>query len=445
MSELYEPVYFGVGVFDWRPHKKQVEVLRSNVKNKVIAAGRRGGKSDLIAVEWIRGALTKEFPKQACIAPISKQSKILFNKMTKYLLGSVVESDVGKIIETPYPRIVFKNGSFIDFASADKPDSLRGEAYDRVVLDEAGNVKDSAMAAIRPMLFDSGGPLWKIGTPRGQNHFFESFQEGLMEGKETKAFTWTSLDNPHIDLNEVNKEIQKYGRSSIYIKSEVFAEFVDDIGRVFKWRDIQECFNSRIEFLPKGIEGKKYVTVADIAKYQDFTVIGTWDVTERPYKLVAFDRFNITTVPGLKNIAFATDYVPRKILGQWERFNKGKVLIDSTGAGDPVLERLQKLIPRAEGFQFKSNEIKFNLIQKLVGFIESHSLLIPKLDETEIIENELRFFEYEKTPSGKYRLEAKEGFTDDCVTMCALAVESAEAKRATSMVSFGVSKELNNS
>ena len=55
----------------------------------------------------------------------------------------------------------------VDFGSANNPDTLRGEGYDRIFKDEDAFIKDDAMLAIRPLMFDTGAPIWNTTTPWG--------------------------------------------------------------------------------------------------------------------------------------------------------------------------------------------------------------------------------------------------------------------------------------
>ena len=126
-ERLKDPVWFQILYLDQTPHKKQVEVLKSSHKNKIIVCGRRSGKTQMLAGEWIRGAITKEYPKQIIIAPLFKQSMIVFNKIVELMHHGGVYSDIKRVTRSPYPRIEFKGGSIIDFGSADNPDSLRGD------------------------------------------------------------------------------------------------------------------------------------------------------------------------------------------------------------------------------------------------------------------------------------------------------------------------------
>lgn len=106
----------------------------------------------------------------------------------------------------------------------------------------------------------------------------------------------------------------------------------------------------------------------------------------------------------------------------------GKVptLVDSTGAGDPILEDLQAASPGVfEGFKF-TQQSKQQLMEGLAVGIQSGRVLFPEGPIT----SELEAFEYTYTRTGVL-YSAPEGMHDDCV--CALALAVAHQKQVAAM------------
>ena len=176
IEDFKNPVGFQVGYLNQIPHKKQIEVLKSVQKNKVIVCGRRSGKTQMIAAEIIRGVVLGEYDTQIVIAPIFKQTMIVFNKILELMHRGGVYDDLLSVTRNPYPKITFKNGKFVDFGSADNPDSLRGEAYGRVFIDESAFIKKGAMGVIKPLTFDTGAPIWETTTPWGKGDIWERWR-----------------------------------------------------------------------------------------------------------------------------------------------------------------------------------------------------------------------------------------------------------------------------
>jgi hypothetical protein len=90
-------------------------------------------------------------------------------------------------------------------------------------------------------------------------------------------------------------------------------------------------------------------------------------------------------------------------------------MIDSTGVGDPIVERVVKECRNAEGFKYTADS-KQKLIEGLsvslqrgeIGIIEG------------ILQDELEAFEFVYSNRG-VKYEAPTGMTDDCVNALALA------------------------
>ena len=240
-QDLKDPYYFQYAFLNQKPHFKQKEVLRSKAKHKVICCGRRAGKTQMIAGEIIRGAIFNIFPKQIVIAPVYKQALIVYSKILEILRQNKLIDDLRSYPKNPYPKIEWINGSFVDFGSTDKPDSLRGEAYDRIFLDESSFIKDEAMSAIRPFTFDTDAPIWQTSTPWGKNHFYEDFRRGEKGLKGYQSFHFTSFDNPYINQERVKEEVEYYGRTSLYVRAEIYGEFIESADLYFTQELIESC------------------------------------------------------------------------------------------------------------------------------------------------------------------------------------------------------------
>jgi len=156
------------------------------------------------------------------------------------------------------------------------------------------------------------------------------------------------------------------------------------------------------------LPNRRYAMGVDLAKDTDYTVITILDITEKPYELVYFDRFN----------RMPYKYVTKKVRELYERFNYPKILIDQQGVGNAVIEDVEDI---AEGFKF-SNESKLNLISELMMALDHDRIRYPYIAE---MINELKYFRYVRTRT-TYRMEAPHGMHDDCVISLALAVYAAD-------------------
>ncbi len=421
---IRDPVLFAQIFLNHKPHPAQELILRDKCQFKTIVAGRRFGKTKAMAFSAIHFAITKPNSIQFILAPSYNQANIMFWEITTLLSRSILVHLVERVYKTPFSKIIFKNGSEIHARSTTKPEYLRGHKAHRVILDEAAYIPDDVISqVVEPMLADYNGSWIKIGTPFGKNHFYDTYLKGQSpEFPDYSSYRFPSTANPHISHEFIEKKKREYGENSIIFRTEYLAEFVEDQNAVFRWQDIQKNV-ANIELIDRAEHiSRRYTIGCDLAKYQDYTVITVLDVTEKPYKLVHFERFN--------RRPYAEVIMRLKDL--YKRFNYAKVLIDSSGVGDPVLEDLTNI--GAEGYVFTSKS-KVQLIQRLQAAIENGEVKYPHIEE---LIKELQFFEYQLTRTG-IKMEARQGFHDDCVIALALAVWGAE-KMSGGYISLGYSR-----
>ncbi|MBW9222115.1 phage terminase large subunit [Methanothermococcus sp. SCGC AD-155-C09] len=394
--------------------QKIIDAYKSKkYKTIIVAAGRRFGKSKLMAFLLIFLCSTQKNKKYAVIAPFYSNARIIFREIKKYIEKSNILSKlVKRMVESPYMTIEFKTGCTIDFRSADNPTSIRGESYHLVILDEAAFIKDNVVKyVIKPLLLDYDAPLIEISTPNGHNHFYESFLMGENKQNRHISFRFPTWANPFLPKSAIEEIKQEVGEDSPVWKQEYCAEFIDDNEAVFKWEYIQQCIDGTINLLKSGEKGHQYVMGVDLAKFDDYTVITILDVSVKPYKLVYFERFNLMPY----------SFVADKVKELYQLFNKPQVCMDATGPGAAVVEQVESLNPI--GFTFTSKN-KLPLITKLQTSIVKNEVLFPYLDQ---LITELKYFRYVKRKT-QLSCEGK-GQHDDCVMSLALAVYASESKQ----------------
>ena len=158
----------------WQPHAGQRGFLEASGRLKVLACGRRWGKTSACAALVAR-ALCGEVPaKVLIVAPTLDQARILFDRVLEFagkLFGSEV---VAKY--SPYPRLEF-GGHEVVARSGHSPRSLRGHEATHIIVDEAAFVPGSLVPdTLLPMLATTGGEMTLISTPNGFNGFWRMFE-----------------------------------------------------------------------------------------------------------------------------------------------------------------------------------------------------------------------------------------------------------------------------
>jgi hypothetical protein len=175
----------------------QSRVFVCDRRFRVLAAGRRFGKTYLACTELCRAAFS---PGRVAwyVAPTYKQAKRIAWKPLKDLTRPLWAS-------TPHEtdlRIDLITGGTIALRGAENFDSLRGVGLDFVVLDEFASMAPEAWTEVlRPALSDRLGGALFIGTPKGHNHFYELFQAGR-EQAGWATFQYTTEQGALVPLEE---------------------------------------------------------------------------------------------------------------------------------------------------------------------------------------------------------------------------------------------------
>ena len=207
----------------------QQEVWADDTRFKIVAAGRRTGKSRLAAWLLIVNALQAERGHVFYVAPTQGQARdIMWQTLLE--LGNPVIS--GSHINNLQIKLV--NGATISLKGADRPETMRGVSLKFLVLDEYADMKPDVFEQIlRPALADQKGCAMFIGTPMGRNHFYDLYKYAELGDDETyKAWHFTSYDNPILDPNEI--DTAKKSMSSYAFRQEFMASFEARGSEMFK-------------------------------------------------------------------------------------------------------------------------------------------------------------------------------------------------------------------
>ena len=153
-----------------REHQLKVHELLEGKRFAVVVAHRRFGKTVAALNHLIREAVlnTRETPRYAYIAPTYGQAKrVAWDYLVKYTTPLGGTNNISEL------RVDFW-GRRIQLYGSDNPDSLRGQYFDGVIIDEVGDQNPKIWTDIvRPALTDRKGWCLFIGTPKGHNHFKE--------------------------------------------------------------------------------------------------------------------------------------------------------------------------------------------------------------------------------------------------------------------------------
>jgi len=382
-------------------HPAQAEIFDDPARVKVIVKGRRFG-------------LTRGYANHACEKMLEGLSPVLWVDTVNSNIDRYVERYFYPVLRTvPSQYWIWRQqkkelelfGRKLDFRSADQPERIEGFGYKLILLNEAGIILNDAYLwenAILPMTLDYNPNMIVGGTPKGKNLFFQLATKA-QDRQDPKYRDWqyfhkTSYDNPFIskaDIDALAADMPEAVR-----QQEIFGQFLDEAAGVF--RNVGACID------PQGkpeapVAGRNYCAGLDLAKHVDFTVLTVLDENGRQ---VYWKRLNQFDWPYQKQliIQVAKDY-------------RARMVMDSTGVGDPIFDDLRDAGLDVQGYKF-TNDSKKKLVESLMlAFEKSDITLLPE----PIQKNELLMFEFSRTPSGLISYAAPEGLHDDCVFALALA------------------------
>lgn len=398
----------------WSPaspkrHETQMNILKAYNKGAekiVVCAGVRGGKTAISAYLVLKTFLQgledilegkKDSIKIWVVAPSYELTQKVFEYVVKWFLK--VHPEMGKNISyRPFPEIKLSNGVWIQCKSAENPNSLLGEEIDFCVVDEAAQIKREIWETyLFARLSSRRGRVIFISSPFGQNWFYDEYSRAEQLGN---AFHFRTLDNPYYPP-EKWEEAQKILPKQVF-EQEYEASFLPDAAAVFRGIDQVIKDNCLSDVIPNH----RYILGLDLGKHEDFTVITVIDKYNN--NVVYFDRFNKLDYPFQKS----------RVKAIAQRYNNARIVIDSTGVGEPIKDDLERDGMFVDDFNF-SNKSKKELVEKLSISIEQKNVFIPN---NEILIGELKAFGYRLTDSHNVIYSAPSGMHDDAVMSLGLAV-----------------------
>lgn len=329
-----------------------------------------------------------------CVAPTFSHTRKQWKEILYYCPQEIILN-----VNRADHRITLIGDREIQFKSADGADSMRGESVAVLWVDEGGQIsEDRWTLELRPALMDCKGKAIFTGTPKGKNWYFQLFTRGQDKTQtDYESWSFSSYTNPYLDPKEIDEF--KRDMPELAYRQEILGEFLDDVGSVF--RNVKDCIKGNLA-APQS--GNRYVVGCDLAKHEDFTVLC---VLDQSGQLVHFDRFS----------QLDWTFQSKRILDVCQRYNHARLLIDSTGVGDPIYDQLRRTGISVEGYKF-TNASKKDLVECLSLAVDNRAISFPNIPE---LLSELGLFGYKISQAGVTTYGAPEGYHDDCVIALALA------------------------
>jgi len=226
-------------VIPYEPREQQEEIHHAIEQHRftVVVAHRRMGKTVSAINHLIKAAIEcdKPNPRFAYLCPTFSQAKrVAWDYLLEYTRPLNATSNISEL------RVDFW-GRRVSLYGSDNPDSLRGQYFDGVVIDEVGDQNPRIWNEIlRPALSDRLGWAAFIGTPKGRNHFSEladraKSEEGWkyleFKASETKILPDSELKAAYREMGEdkYRQEFECDFNSSV--EGSYFGKLINDLER----------------------------------------------------------------------------------------------------------------------------------------------------------------------------------------------------------------------
>ena len=316
----------------------QKKVANDPARFKVIAAGRRCGKTHFAAVTLILAALDGNPGGVMYVGPTQGLARDLMWDKLFELAGDIIESSNVNNLE-----VVLAGGNKIALKGSDRPDTLRGYSLKHLVLDEFAFHKEGVFDTIlRPALADRKGTALFISTPEGRNGFYDVYKNGETNKTGWKSWHLTSLDNPLLDPEEL--AAAKETMAGWQYRQEFEASF-DAKGSEYFDPEAFKYYNE----LPK--ETYDYYIALDLAGFETDRGNKTKRRDDSAMAVVAVDYRGTWFVEEIKYGRWSLDETAQNIFEAVAKYKPVKVGIERGIAQQAVMSPLQDIMRRtARGF-----------------------------------------------------------------------------------------------
>lgn len=338
-------------------HPKQKTIVQSNARFKVVRAGRKGGKTSLevenicykATVSAKKLNLTKTVfdtgRKVLYIAPTQTQARnIIWEALKNRLHGIGTPNEQMLQMKVPNED---GNTSIIYVGGWENRENYRGLTdVVHITFDETDTLRDfflSWLEIFRPMFLDTGGSADFIGTPKKENPNMRRLEKDFSQkGEGFECFHFTSRDNPHLSLSELDAMENEYKDDRTSYRQEILAEYVDNTGALFKYDALVDVFTNTIDKV-----GGRYLIVDVAADGSDKTKFSFWDGLEE-YRRETFARLSTENIIDKIREYKTQDKIPMS-----------HIAVDAIGVGEAVAS--SSLLDGIIGYKSSYSAIKTDL------------------------------------------------------------------------------------
>lgn len=368
-----------------KAHAKQIPIIKSKAKVKVLKCGRQSGKSTVAQIIALKAMIAGK--SVAYICHKFDLSKKFFNSLLKSIPKELIKRDNSSSLS-----IELITGGVIQFYSGNATSTLRGSTFHLCICDEFAfwnNPEQSYNEDISVTLARYNGDMIVLSTPYGRNFFTELFDRGVdCQDGTIESFYFTCLDNPYLSAEFLQRKKDEVP-DAVWKQEYLALETSNKDGIVTS--DVIER-----NTIPELSDEESDLYGVDYATHRDWSVV--IGINAKSGRMTHFQRFQKDPDETMRIIS--------------ELPSDKLVVIDSTGAGDVIYMQLAKKLNNLKGYKFTTTS-KPQLIKTLILSLERDELkFIPQ------VATEIGNYRYTFNASGYVSYEGKP--FDDCV--CALAL-----------------------
>lgn len=221
-------------------HPAQEIISSDRHRFRVARCGRRFGKSWLAAYEMFVRAVAIDNARIVYYAPTRDDARDIMWRVLKEVCDKLIIGDPNESRLEMTIRNRFGTTSLIvlyGWEALQERGKGVGVKNHFAVLDEVSkysNFQYGWQEILRPTLMDVQGEALFISTTNGFNHFYDLCNMELdpIKGKDYKTFHFTSYDNPHLKVEEI--ELMKNEMTEDRAAQEIYADFRKKEGLVYK-------------------------------------------------------------------------------------------------------------------------------------------------------------------------------------------------------------------
>lgn len=308
-------------------------------------------------------------------APSYELAGIMHSRMasrmsSKSMLEVLKDPDLGIELQGGRKVLRLQNGSFVDANSAGPQANIEGKTYHIIVCEETQDISNYKIRkSIHPMGASTNATMVKIGTPnQHKNEFYDACERNRKKNLSASNkslqchfqydYEYPAKYNPRYG-KYIEKEIERLGYDSDEFRMSYRLHWLLERGHYIAPEIFDSCGikeNSKLRIKVKGKynhfkrnenpynndhHNENLVASIDIGRSNDSTVLTVAKVWwGNPVMFAGEDRYYTHIINWLEIQGDDHETQYPQILDFLAKYNIGSLIVDATGRGDPIYDRL---------------------------------------------------------------------------------------------------------